>query len=186
VVRCTFSPARAWRPAVVARLARTLGLTNDPRQHSKTRNYSLAAPTHRSENLSGFKKTRWMNLAGGAGLTVTGIALLLNKAGNQTFGVLALIVALYAFMVFAAFGTARALLPTATGKHRRVMLIVNWAFIALYSVGIVITVIATFGSLPVLTRMLLSLVPGALAFVVPQAVNIRALKALVATETSEA
>jgi hypothetical protein len=28
VVRCTFSPARAWRPAVVARLARTLGLTN--------------------------------------------------------------------------------------------------------------------------------------------------------------
>ena len=25
MVRCTFSPARAWRPAVVARLARTLG-----------------------------------------------------------------------------------------------------------------------------------------------------------------
>jgi GNAT superfamily N-acetyltransferase len=28
VVRCTFSPARAWRPAVVARLARTLGSAN--------------------------------------------------------------------------------------------------------------------------------------------------------------
>ena len=28
MVRCTFSPARAWRPAVVARLARTLGSTN--------------------------------------------------------------------------------------------------------------------------------------------------------------
>ena len=28
MVRCTFSPARAWRPAVVARLARTLGITN--------------------------------------------------------------------------------------------------------------------------------------------------------------
>ena len=27
MVRCTFSPARAWRPAVVARLARTLGVT---------------------------------------------------------------------------------------------------------------------------------------------------------------
>jgi uncharacterized membrane protein YsdA (DUF1294 family)/cold shock CspA family protein len=27
VVRCTFSPTRAWRPAVAARLARTLGLT---------------------------------------------------------------------------------------------------------------------------------------------------------------
>jgi hypothetical protein len=26
VVRCTFSPVRAWRPAVVARLARTLGV----------------------------------------------------------------------------------------------------------------------------------------------------------------
>ncbi|CAD5374413.1 hypothetical protein RA210_U580001 [Rubrivivax sp. A210] len=26
MVLCTFSPARAWRPAVVARLARTLGL----------------------------------------------------------------------------------------------------------------------------------------------------------------
>ena len=29
MVRCTFSPARAWRPAVVARLARTLGFTQD-------------------------------------------------------------------------------------------------------------------------------------------------------------
>ena len=28
MVRCTFSPARAWRPAVVARLARTLGIRN--------------------------------------------------------------------------------------------------------------------------------------------------------------
>ena len=31
MVRGTFSPARAWRPAVVARLARTLGITNEPR-----------------------------------------------------------------------------------------------------------------------------------------------------------
>jgi TIR domain len=31
VVRCTFSPARAWRPAVVARLARTLGITKTMR-----------------------------------------------------------------------------------------------------------------------------------------------------------
>ncbi len=30
MVRGTFSPARAWRPAVVARLARTLGSTNEP------------------------------------------------------------------------------------------------------------------------------------------------------------
>lgn len=126
-----------------------------------------------------------MNLAGGAGLTVTGIALFFDKAGNQTFGTMALIVALYAFMVFAAFGSARALLPTATPKHRRVMLIVNWAFIAMFGAGIVITVLATFSSLPVLTRMLLSLVPGALAFVVPQAINIRALKALVTNGTSE-
>ena len=29
MVRGTFSPARAWRPAVVARLARTLGVTNN-------------------------------------------------------------------------------------------------------------------------------------------------------------
>ena len=29
VVRGTFSPARAWRPAVVARLTRTFGLTED-------------------------------------------------------------------------------------------------------------------------------------------------------------
>ncbi|CAD5373034.1 hypothetical protein RA210_U280009 [Rubrivivax sp. A210] len=28
MVHGTFSPARAWRPAVVARLARTLGRTN--------------------------------------------------------------------------------------------------------------------------------------------------------------
>jgi len=36
VVRGTFSPARAWRPAVVARLARTLGLMNEASSpHSK-------------------------------------------------------------------------------------------------------------------------------------------------------
>ena len=32
MVRGTFSPARAWRPAVVARLARTLGVTNRMRR----------------------------------------------------------------------------------------------------------------------------------------------------------
>jgi len=34
VVRCTFSPARAWRPAGVAPLARTLGPTRRPNAHS--------------------------------------------------------------------------------------------------------------------------------------------------------
>jgi hypothetical protein len=34
VVRCTFSPARAWRPAVVARLARTLGSAGEALQCS--------------------------------------------------------------------------------------------------------------------------------------------------------
>jgi hypothetical protein len=34
VVRCTFSPARAWRPAVVTRLARTLGFTKGIRTMS--------------------------------------------------------------------------------------------------------------------------------------------------------
>ena len=35
MVRGTFSPARAWRPAVGARLARTLGLTNTPHGHTE-------------------------------------------------------------------------------------------------------------------------------------------------------
>jgi ribosomal protein S18 acetylase RimI-like enzyme len=38
VVRGTFSPARAWRPAVVARLARTLGGTTRPARRVTTKN----------------------------------------------------------------------------------------------------------------------------------------------------
>ena len=35
MVRCTFSPARAWRPTVVARLAQTLGVKANPMQTTR-------------------------------------------------------------------------------------------------------------------------------------------------------
>ena len=62
VVRCTFSPARAWRPAVAARLARTLCVEEHPRgarQHGSAKwprlcqsPYSLAAIAPRQLSVS--------------------------------------------------------------------------------------------------------------------------------------
>ena len=45
MVRGTFSPARAWRPAVVARLARTLGLTTAALLHTAKMEIKTFAPT---------------------------------------------------------------------------------------------------------------------------------------------
>ena len=47
MVRCTFSPARAWRPAVVARLARTLGIAKKAVQH-----FSKVSACRRESNAS--------------------------------------------------------------------------------------------------------------------------------------
>ena len=43
MVRCTFSPARAWRPAVVAPLARTLGLMSEHFIYSESLESVVAA-----------------------------------------------------------------------------------------------------------------------------------------------
>lgn len=125
--------------------------------------------------MTAHKKSRLMNLIGGTGLAILGLALLINKAGEQSVGMVVAIVAIYGFMIGVAFGTARALSENATAKLSTVMLWLNWSLIGLYAIGAAAIVLGTFAAPDVLKRMLAALLPGVLVFVVPELINIRAL-----------
>ena len=58
MVRCTFSPTRAWRPAVVARLARTLGLAEMQSRSASTALALAAAESPRCPRPSRAKTTQ--------------------------------------------------------------------------------------------------------------------------------
>jgi hypothetical protein len=116
-----------------------------------------------------------MNLIGGAVIGFGGIAA---SVGNESLSTVAMILALMGFFVFVAFGTARALSQTANAKLVKTMLWLNWSMIGIYALGAVAMVLGTFASPDVLARMLVRYLPGVLTFVVPQSINIIALKAV--------
>lgn len=120
-----------------------------------------------------FKKTRWMNVAGAAAWALVGVALFLNKVGEQSIGVLATILAMYAVLVSVPALTARALSSSGTLSLARAMKRANWALIVLWAVSVAITVI-------VMPRGLGQSLLGVVAFVIPEAINIRALNRLLA------
>ena len=122
-----------------------------------------------------YKKTRWMNLIGGA---VIGLGAITASFGTESLGKAAMILATMGFFVFVALGTARALSQAANAKLVRAMLWLNWSMIGIYALGAVGMVLGTFASPDVLARMLVRYLPGILTFVVPQSINIVALKAV--------
>jgi hypothetical protein len=126
-----------------------------------------------------------MNLIGGVGLVILGFALFVNKVGEQSFGMVLATVAIYGFMTAVAFGTAHALSENATVKLSSLMLWLNWSLIGLYAIGAAAIVLGTFASPDVLKRMLAALLPGALVFVVPELINIRALMSVQATQAQK-
>lgn len=136
--------------------------------------------------MSPFQKTRVMNLIGAAGLAITGVALLFNKFGEQSVGVLASIIAIYVLLIWIPVGTARALSKAGNYKLQRQMLWLNWGLICVYGCGVAVTVVATIGSADVMKRMVLAMMPGVIIFVLPELINIRALRSKLAECRSSA
>lgn len=116
-----------------------------------------------------------MSLIGGVGLVILGFFLFANKAGEQPFGMIVAIVGIYGFMIAITFGTAHALSASATEKVSTLMLWLNWSLIGVYVFGTAAIVRGTFSAPDVLKRMLTAFLPGALVFVAPELINIRAL-----------
>lgn len=127
-----------------------------------------------------------MNLIGGWGLALLGVALFFNKVGTQSIGILATIFLMYGIMVGTALGTARALTEGSPVNLRRTMMWLNWVLVGVYALGVVAIVLGTFAAPDVMKRMLVSLIPGALAFVVPELINIRALRSIRSSAANEA
>lgn len=126
-----------------------------------------------------FQKTRVMNMVGAVGFSILGVALFFNKLYDQPPRVIATIVLMYAFLVFVPAGTARALSQTGSRKLQRTMLIANWSVIALGCIALVA---------PIFIHQPLSIVMAmgiALFFVLPEAINIRALRAAIAAKIAQ-
>lgn len=117
-----------------------------------------------------------MNLIGAVGFAIMGAALFLNKLGGQSVGLLAIIAAVYALLIWIAIGTARAVSMSGSYKLQRQMLWLNWGLISFYGCGVALTVLATIGSIDVMKRMVLAMTPGILIFVLLGFINIRDLR----------
>jgi len=124
-----------------------------------------------------YPKTRTMNFVGAVGMTATGAMLFLKKMNEQSAGILAFIVVMYALLILLPTGSAFALSTIASPKLRASMLWANWVFIAIWllSLGAAIYIHQPLG-MPLL---------GSLLFVFPQWINIRALRSLSKPQVSE-
>lgn len=111
-----------------------------------------------------------MNVVGAIGWSIMGIALFVNKLGEQSAGVLATIVAIYAVVVSVPSGTALAISKAGRVRLQQSMLWANGLLIGFWCLSLV--------SVVLIRQTVGVALLGALFFVVPQAINIRALRAL--------
>jgi len=131
-----------------------------------------------------FRKTQIMNIVGAFGSAIVGVALLLNKIKEQPLGILVVVVVWSAVLVLVPAATAGALSQAGSSTLRRAMLRANWMLIGFWGVclGISLMLIAL-EQIPVaatLSTVLLS----ALVYVLPEWVNIRALRAAMASRNA--
>lgn len=121
-------------------------------------------------NKTKFTTIRVLNIIAAIGWALIGIALFFNKLGEQSAGILALIVLLYALIVGLPAFTARALSINASRRLRKIMIMANWSLIGLDTFAIV-------GSIFLRSLSGLGLL-GILFFIVPAGINIYALRSL--------
>jgi hypothetical protein len=118
-----------------------------------------------------FRGTRIMNIVGAAGLGLLGIALFFNKLGSVPTAVLVVIVLFYSILFAVPMTTILALSNKAGNAPRILALGLNIALIVLWCVSLI-------GALLIQPRSMFLNLAGALMFVVPEWINIRALRAL--------
>jgi hypothetical protein len=128
-----------------------------------------------------FRKTQIMNIVGALGSAIVGVALFLNKIQEQPLGILAVVVGWSAVLVLVPAATAGALSHAGSSTLRHAMLRANWMLIGFWGLclGISLVLIAL-EQIPVadtLSTVLLS----TLVYVLPEWVNIRALRSAMAS-----
>lgn len=129
-----------------------------------------------------FRKTQIMNIVGAFGCAIAGVALLSNKIQGEPLGILVMVGGWSAVLVLVPAITAGALSRAGSFTLRRAMLRANWMLIGFWGLcsGISLVLIAL-EQIPVaatLSTVLLS----TLVYVVPEWVNIRALRSAMASE----
>jgi small-conductance mechanosensitive channel len=113
---------------------------------------------------------RIMNMVWTAGFGFLGVVLFFNKFYNEPLGELAIIALIFSFLVFVPAGTAHALSDQGRPNQQRTMLFANGLLILLACAAVVS---------PVFMHQRLSLAllwSGVLLFVMPEVINIRALR----------
>jgi len=125
-----------------------------------------------------------MNIVGAFGCAIAGVALLSNKIQGEPFGILAMVGAWSAVLVLVPAATARALSDAGSSALRRAMLRANWMLIGFWGLCLGISLALTaLGHIPVadaVSTVLLS----TLVYVLPEWVNIRALRSAMASKNS--
>lgn len=122
----------------------------------------------------GFKKTRIMN--GVAAIFFVGaIAMVFSKYGTTETRMLSIALGTYGFMAATAITSIIALTVNARSGARIVAKILNWFCIVIYLLSILGVAIMDYPQPSKIGYLLGVLTIGALMFVVPQAINLRAL-----------
>ncbi len=121
-----------------------------------------------------YKKTRWMNIVGAvgmAGITLLGTGLFFNKVGEQLDDIFmaAIVLMCVVFTALPVF-SALALSPTFSRRGRSLVIGANWFFVAWWVIGILTALYTHIG--------IAQSAAGVLMLVLPQAINIRALRQL--------
>ncbi len=109
-----------------------------------------------------------------------------DKLGTLSISAIAAALVLLGIFSGTAFVTARALIDESPAKLRRIAMWLNWSFIGFYVLGIVATVLGTFAKPDVMHRMLAAMAPGFLSLVIPQLINICALRCIQSSSANAA
>jgi len=134
-----------------------------------------------------FPKTLIMNILLASGFVYAGVAHLLRSMQQQPLGLLAAIVALYAMLALINATTAYALSPHSRNTLLRTMLRANWMLMALWGLcfaGILMSVALIAMTNKQIGGALSAVLPSALLTVLPQLLNIRALRSALASKNS--
>jgi hypothetical protein len=115
-----------------------------------------------------------MNRVGAFAIGFLGISILFNPYGQSAVGI-AVGFTFHALLFWVAFGTARALSESSSDGIQQQMLWLNWGLIFIYGCAVV-TILAIFDSFDVMKKVLLPMVPVAVFMVLPELINIRALR----------
>jgi hypothetical protein len=125
-----------------------------------------------------YRKTRVMNILGSIGLMLVGITQIFKKVDGLNTWFLVVVLVLFTMLAIIAFGTARALSINASTRLRTIMLRTNWALIIFWSMGLAV---GMYFREPLNTSLF-----GMLIFVVPELINIRALRSFHSSQECQA